>query len=118
MGGGMRRRDGRRHDDRLGNGGPPIFLYLTRLGVRKDTLRATTLAFFAASYGASLILQSAVVGVGRGGWGSAAILVPAALGGGWIGNQVSCYVSEAVFRRATLVLITLMGVAAIAAALR
>jgi uncharacterized membrane protein YfcA len=102
----------------LGMPGPPIVLYLTRLGVRKDTLRATTLAFSAVSYSASLILQSAVVGVGREVWGSAAILVPVALGGGWIGNQLSCYVSEAVFRRATLVLITLTGVAALAAALR
>ena len=101
----------------LGMPGPPIVLYLTRLGVRKDTLRATTLAFFAVSYSASLILQSAVVGVGREVWGSAAILVPVALGGGWIGNQLSCYVSEAVFRRAMLVLITLTGVSALAAAL-
>ena len=86
--------------------------------MRKDTLRATTLAFFAVSYSASLLLQSAVVGVGREVWGSAAILVPVALGGAWIGNRLSCYVSEAVFRGATLVLIALTGVAALAAVLR
>jgi uncharacterized protein len=102
----------------LGMPGPPIVLYLTRLGVRKDTLRATTLAFFAVSYSASLLLQSAVVGVAREVWASAAILVPVALGGGWIGNRLSCYVSEEVFRRATLMLIALTGVAALAAVLR
>jgi uncharacterized membrane protein YfcA len=32
--------------------------------------------------------------------------------GGWIGNRLAVYVSEAVFRRATLVLMTIAGLGA------
>ena len=57
-----------------------MVLYLTRIAAAKDTLRATALTFFAASYLASLILQAAVVGIASGVWVTAALLLPLARG--------------------------------------
>lgn len=93
----------------LGIPGPPVVLYLTSIAAAKDTLRATALTFFAASYLASLILQAAVVGIASGVWVTAALLLPLAAAGGLVGNWLSHHVREDVFRRVTLVLIVVAG---------
>lgn len=93
----------------LGMPGPPITLYLTVLGVGKDALRATALAFFVASYAAALLLQSITIGVEHEVWRSAALLLPAAGVGGLIGDRLCRYVDEAVFRRGVLALLVVIG---------
>ena len=94
----------------LGMPGPPIMLYLTSIGIPKDMLRATAFAFFSVSYAFSLVLQSATVGVGRGVWIAAAVLLPIACVGALLGHWLSGKVGEAAFRRAVLVLLVVIGV--------
>jgi uncharacterized membrane protein YfcA len=94
----------------LGMPGPPVMLYLTGIGVAKNVLRATAFAFFAASYSFSLALQSATVGVGRSVWTAAAVLLPIACVGGFIGHWLSDKVGETAFRRAVLSMLVVIGV--------
>jgi len=101
----------------LGMPGPPVMLYLAGLGVPKDVLRATALTFFAIAYAGALVLQAAVVGVPSGVWVSGGVLVPVALGGGWVGDRLSRRVDEALFRSCVLVLIGLAGATALLSAL-
>jgi uncharacterized protein len=101
----------------LGLPGPPVALYLAGLAVSKDTLRATALTFFVISYAVSLALHTAAGGVSPGVWITAALLIPVALGGGLIGHWLSHYMSERVFRMATLALIGVTGAGALAGVL-
>ena len=89
----------------LGMPGPAIVLYLTAVEVGKEATRSITLTFFAVSYGVSLILQAATVGVGRGVWVTAALLVPVAGVGALMGHVLARHISEALFRRIVLGLI-------------
>ena len=93
----------------LGMPGPAIVLYLTAVGAGKDATRSLSLTFFAVSYGASLILQSVTVGVGRGVWATAALLVPIAAVGALLGHALGKRVSEAAFRRVVLALVASSG---------
>lgn len=94
----------------LGMPGPPVVLYLTAVRAGSVVTRATTLTFFAVSYGASLVLQSATVGVGREVWITGGLLVPVAAVGALVGHRLAGRVSETVFRRVVLTLVTSTGV--------
>ncbi len=93
----------------LGMPGPAIVLYLTAVGAGKDATRSLSLTFFAVSYGASLILQTATVGVSRGVWITAALLLPVAAVGALLGHALGSRVSEAAFRRVVLTLVASSG---------
>ncbi len=88
----------------LGMPGPAIVLYLTAVDVGKDATRSITLTFFAVSYGVSLMLQAATVGVSGGVWVTAAMLVPVAGVGALLGHVLARHISEVLFRRTVLVL--------------
>lgn len=94
----------------LGLPGPPVVLYMVALRPGKDVLRATVLAFFSVSYAGSLLLQTVTVGVERGVWVTAGLMLPAACAGGAIGNWLARFVGETAFRRVVLGLIALAGV--------
>lgn len=93
----------------LGMPGPALVLYLTAVGVGKEATRSISLTFFAVSYGVSLILQTATVGVSTGVWITAALLVPVAVVGALLGHVLARRVSEALFRRAVLTLVAGTG---------
>lgn len=93
----------------LGMPGPPVVLYLTSVGIGKDRTRSITLTFFAVSYGAALLLQTATVGVSAGVWTTAAILVPVAAIGALLGDVLSRRISESVFRKVVLTLVAATG---------
>ncbi len=93
----------------LGMPGPAIVLYLTAVGVGKDATRSISLTFFVASYGVSLMLQAATVGVSSGVWVTAAVLVPVAAVGALLGHVIAKRVSEVWFRRAVLTLVAATG---------
>ena len=93
----------------LGMPGPAIVLYLTAVGAGKDMTRSLSLSFFAVSYGVSLILQTATVGVSRGVWITAALLLPVAAVGAPLGHSLGKWVSEAAFRRVVLTLVASSG---------
>lgn len=93
----------------LGMPGPAIVLYLTAVGIGKDATRAISLTFFVASYGVSLMLQAATVGVSSGVWVTAAVLVPVAAVGALLGHVIAKRVSEVWFRRAVLTLVAATG---------
>jgi uncharacterized membrane protein YfcA len=93
----------------LGMPGPAIVLYLTAVGAGKDATRSLTLAFFTVSFGASLILQTATVGVSGGVWITAALLLPIAAVGALVGHALGSRVSESAFRRMVLTLVASSG---------
>ena len=93
----------------LGMPGPALVLYLTAVGAGKEATRSITLTFFVVSYGASLILQIATVGVSAGVWVTAALLVPVAGIGAVLGHVLAKRISEALFRRAVLTLVAATG---------
>ena len=93
----------------LGMPGPVLVLYLTAVGAGKEVTRSVSLTFFVVSYGVSLVLQSATIGVSAGVWITAAILMPVAAVGGLVGHALSRRVSEALFRRAALALVAATG---------
>ena len=93
----------------LGMPGPVLVLYLTASGAGKESTRSISLTFFAVSYGASLILQAATVGVSTGVWITAAVLVPVAAVGAFLGHVLARHISEARFRVAVLTLLAATG---------
>jgi len=93
----------------LGMPGPALVLYLTAVGSGKEATRAISLTFFVVSYGVSLILQATTVGMSRGVWITAAILVPVAGVGALLGHVLSTRISEVLFRRAVLMLVAATG---------
>lgn len=93
----------------LGMPGPVLILYLTAIGYGKDSIRSTTLTFFAVAYGASLVIQATTVGVSRWIWVTAGLLVPIAAIGAFLGHVLAKRVSERAFRAVVLVLIASTG---------
>jgi hypothetical protein len=89
--------------------GPPLVLYLTALGTPKtEQVRVQGVAFGLA--GILLLAAHLQTGVVNGSTAplSAALIVPAVLGM-WAGFAVQDRLDQALFRRATLVILTLAG---------
>jgi uncharacterized membrane protein YfcA len=93
----------------LGLPGPAVVLYLTAIGSGKDATRSITLTFFAISYGASLLLHTATVGVSKEVWITAGLLIPVAAMGAFVGHALGRRVSESAFRRLVLTLVASTG---------
>jgi uncharacterized membrane protein YfcA len=72
----------------VGMAGPPVLIYLLLAGTAGQTVRATLLAFFALSYGATVAAHSATVGIPVSTWSAAAILAPFALLGALVGRPL------------------------------
>lgn len=100
----------------LGMPGPPVVLYLSALGISKDRLRGTVLAFFALAYVTALGTRAATLGVPREVFYAAALVIPLALLGGWVGDRLSRLLDEELFRRLALALIGLTGLSALVSA--
>jgi hypothetical protein len=65
-----------------------VLIYLLLAGTAAQTVRATLLAFFALSYGATLAALAATIGIPRLTWIAGGMLVPLALLGGVAGRPI------------------------------
>jgi uncharacterized membrane protein YfcA len=72
----------------VGMAGPPVLIYMLLAGSPPRTVRATLLAFFSLSYGATLAAHAATIGVPGSTWLAAAILIPFAVIGGLAGRPL------------------------------
>jgi uncharacterized protein len=99
-------------------GGTPIILYLIARGGAPRDLRATAVAYVVLSTIASLCVLYWTGLVDRDALQQAAALIPASLAGFALGALVFRYVGQALFVRLTLVMLAVVGLAALWSGLR
>ncbi|MBV8506725.1 MAG: sulfite exporter TauE/SafE family protein [Alphaproteobacteria bacterium] len=100
----------------VGMAGPPVLIYLLLTGTAAQTVRATLLAFFALSYGATLASHAATIGIPGPTWAAAAILAPFALFGGLVGRPIGDRLGSDGFAILAIALLTAAGLYTAAAA--
>jgi len=79
-------------------------------------VRATLLAFFALTYGATLASHAATVGIPGSTWLAAGVLAPFALLGGVAGRPIGDRLGTDGFARVAIMLLTVAGIYTTAAA--
>jgi uncharacterized membrane protein YfcA len=100
----------------VGMAGPPVLIYLLLAGTASQTVRATLLAFFALSYGATLASHAATVGIPGPTWMAAGILAPFALLGGLAGRPIGDRLGSEGFALLAIAMLTAAGLYTVAAA--
>ena len=100
----------------VGMAGPPVLIYLLLAGTAAQTVRATLLAFFALSYGATVASHAATVGIPGHTWMAAGILAPFALLGGLFGKPIGDRIGSDGFAFLAIALLTVAGLYTVAAA--
>jgi uncharacterized membrane protein YfcA len=100
----------------VGMAGPPVLIYLLLAGTEAQTVRATLLAFFALSYGATLAAHAATVGISEPIWVAAGILAPFALLGGLAGRSIGDRIGSGGFAMLAIALLTIAGLYTLASA--
>ncbi len=100
----------------VGMAGPPVLIYLLLAGAAASTVRATLLAFFALSYGATLALHAATVGIPRPTWFAAGVLIPVALLGGLAGRPIGDRLGAEAFGMLAIALLMIAGLYTFASA--
>ena len=100
----------------VGMAGPPVLIYLLLAGTAAQTVRATLLAFFALSYGATVVSHAAIVGIPGRTWVAAGILAPFALLGGLAGRPIGDRLGSDGFALLAIALLTVAGLYTLAAA--
>ena len=93
----------------VGMAGPPVLIYLLLAGTAAQTVRATLLAFFALSYGATVASHAATIGIPGPTWVAAGILAPIALLGGLVGRPIGDRIGTDAFAILAIVLLTVAG---------
>lgn len=86
----------------LGMPGPVVAAWMSHTGKSKEAIRATVLALFVVSYGAALLVQSVMIGVASETFWVALGLLPATLGGIFIGNVIVKHIDEQYFKRVVI----------------
>src|SRR5947208_3329275 len=100
----------------VGMAGPPVLIYLLLAGTAAPTVRATLLAFFALSYGATVASHAATIGIPGPTWVAAGILAPFALFGGLVGRPIGDRLGSDNFAILAIALLTAAGLYTVAAA--
>lgn len=100
----------------VGMAGPPVLIYLLLAGTAAQTVRATLLAFFALSYGATLASHAVMLGIPGPTWVAAGILAPFALLGGLVGRPIGDRLGSDGFTLLAIALLTAAGFYTVAAA--
>ena len=100
----------------VGMAGPPVLIYLLLAGTAAQTVRATLLAFFALSCGATVASHAATVGIPGPTWVAAGILVPFALLGGFAGRPIGDRLGSDGFALLAIALLTVAGLYTVGAA--
>ena len=93
----------------VGMAGPPVLIYLLLAGTAAQTVRATLLAFFTLSYGATVASHAATVGIPGPTWVAAGILAPFALLGGFAGKPIGDRIGGDGFAILAIALLTVAG---------
>ncbi len=99
-----------------GMAGPPVLIYLLLAGTAAQTMRATLLAFFALSYGATVASHAATIGIPGSTWVTAGILAPFALLGGLTGRPIGDRLGSDGFAVLAIALLAVAGFYTLAAA--
>jgi uncharacterized membrane protein YfcA len=100
----------------VGMAGPPVVIYLLLTGAAPRVVRATLLAFFALSYGATLASHAATVGIPARTWLAAGTLMPFAFLGGFAGRPVGDRLGTEAFAVLAIALLAASGLYALASA--
>ena len=96
-----------------GIGGPPVILFFANQDIPKQVFRANITLFFLTLGISNLISQSLGGLVTRPVLSYTLWLLPALLGGTWLGTWLADRVSERLFRKITLILVISTGLSAI-----
>jgi uncharacterized membrane protein YfcA len=89
----------------VGMAGPPVLIYLLLAGAEARTVRATLLAFFALSYGVTLVSHAVTIGIPAPTWLAAGILVPFAFLDGLAGRPIGDRLGAEAFARLAIALL-------------
>ena len=100
----------------VGQPGPPVLIYLLLAGAEARTVRATLLAFFALSYGVTLVSHAATIGIPAPTWLAAGILIPFAFLGGLAGRPIGDRLSAKAFAVVAIALLAVAGAYTLGAA--
>jgi len=100
----------------VGMAGPPVLIYLLLAGAEARTVRATLLAFFALSYGVTLVSHAATIGIPAPTWLAAGILIPFAFLGGLAGRPIGDRLGAEAFARLAIALLAVAGAYTLGAA--
>lgn len=93
----------------IGMPGPPLLLYFSGTGVSKETLRATTLAFYLIVYVASFIMQILVAGTSSTMWTYSLYALPVVFTGLVLGQWLFPKINQRFFRLLTYALLLFTG---------
>ncbi|MBO1003950.1 sulfite exporter TauE/SafE family protein [Pseudogracilibacillus auburnensis] len=94
----------------IGMPGPPLLLYFSGASMKKEMLRATTLAFYLFIYSASLLIQVVFAGTTMKAWTSIGVALPIVGVGLYLGQILFNYVSQKTFRVFTYIILIFTGV--------
>ncbi|WP_175989455.1 sulfite exporter TauE/SafE family protein [Bacillus sp. Marseille-Q1617] len=94
----------------IGMPGPPLLLYFTGTGTKKEVLRATTLAFYLFIYLISLMTQLMFSGTTREVWESSLYAIPLVALGLLLGQILFNWINQQIFTIFTYVLLSFTGI--------
>ncbi|GAB3048615.1 sulfite exporter TauE/SafE family protein [Virgibacillus ainsalahensis] len=94
----------------IGIPGPPILLYFSGTDTRKETLRATTLAFYLFIYFVSLVIQVVFAGTSKEIWISSLMGLPLVGIGLVVGQKLFTWMNQSLFRWLTYILLFFTGI--------
>jgi uncharacterized membrane protein YfcA len=100
----------------VGMAGPPVLIYLLLAGAEARTVRATLLAFFALSYGVTLVSHAVTIGISAPTWLAAGVLIPFGFLGGLAGRPIGDRLSAKAFAVVAIALLAVAGAYTIGAA--
>ncbi|WP_309137652.1 sulfite exporter TauE/SafE family protein [Rossellomorea sp. SC111] len=94
----------------IGMPGPPLLLYFSGTGTRKEKLRGTTLAFYLFIYLVSLGIQVVVAGTSLTVWESSLQALPAVAVGLVSGQALFSKINQKLFQIVTYILLLFTGI--------
>ena len=94
----------------MGMPGPPLLLYFSGTATGKESLRATTLAFYLYIYAVSLLIQLAFAGTSKTVWTSSAMALPLVAIGLYVGQHLFNHLNQKIFRLFTYVILLFTGI--------
>lgn len=93
----------------IGMPGPPLLLYFSGTNMSKETLRATTLAFYLFIYTVSLAIQIGFAGTSKEVQSSILIGIPISIVGIYLGQILFKWINQEAFRILTYLLLLIAG---------
>ena len=93
----------------IGMPGPPLLLYFSGAGIKKEIIRSTTLAFYLLIYSISLTMQIIFGGTSKEIWITALSLIPVTICGIVIGQLLFTYINQRIFQLITYGILIFTG---------